>query len=132
MRSYGVFHPACRDEILLLALAKHVHFSHASQLFGDFSVFLYLFARENIALARYLKSIKLKVKARHSFLTSSGWRVHMGKFSIPPTYDLGKFKRDLGKRASSLSHMNAIKILIGKQLRGEIIGRRDVPLSGII
>ncbi len=49
-----------------------------------------------------------------------------GKILIPPTYDLGKFKRDLGKRASSLSHMNAMKILIGKQLRGEIIGRRNV------
>ncbi len=36
--------------------------------------------------------------------------------AIPPTYDLGKFKRDLSKRASLLSHMNAIKILIGKQL----------------
>ena len=55
MRSYGVFHPACRDEILLLALAKHIiHFSHATQLFNDFSVFLYLFARKSIALARYL------------------------------------------------------------------------------
>ena len=53
VRSYGVFHPACR-EILLLALAKHVHFSHATQLFIDFSVFLYLFAKKNIALARYL------------------------------------------------------------------------------
>ena len=55
-----------------------------------------------------------------------------GKIFIPPTYDIGKFKRDLGKRASSLSHMNAMKFFIGKQLRGEIIGRRDVPLSGII
>ena len=54
------------------------------------------------------------------------------KIFIPLTYDLGKFKRDLGKRASSLSDMNAMKILIGKQLRGEVIGRRDVPLSGII
>ncbi len=54
VRSYGVFHPACRDEILLLALAKHVHFSHATQRFNDFCVFLYLFARKSIALARYL------------------------------------------------------------------------------
>ena len=54
LRSYGVFHPACRDEILLLAFAKHVHFSHAAQLFNDFSVFLHLFARKSIALARYL------------------------------------------------------------------------------
>ncbi len=44
---------------------------------------------------------------------------------MPPTYDLGK-------GGSSLSHMNAIKSLIGKQLRGEIIGTRDFPLSGII
>ncbi len=54
MRSYGVFHPPCRDEILLLALAKRVHFSHATQLFSDFGVFLYLFARTSIALAIYL------------------------------------------------------------------------------
>ena len=54
VRSYGVFHPPCRDEILLLALAKHVHFSHATQLFNDVGVFLYLFARKSIALARYL------------------------------------------------------------------------------
>ena len=50
----GVFHPPCRDEILLLALAKRVHFSHATQLFSDFGVFLYLFARTSIALAIYL------------------------------------------------------------------------------
>ena len=50
----GVFRPACRDEILLLALAKHVHFSHATQRFNDFGVFLYLFATKSIALARYL------------------------------------------------------------------------------
>ena len=54
MRSYGVFHPACRDEILLLALAKHVHFSHATQLFNDFRVFIYLFSRKNITLTTYL------------------------------------------------------------------------------
>ena len=35
----GVFHPVCRDEILLLAHV-HVHFSHATQLFNDFGVFL--------------------------------------------------------------------------------------------
>ena len=46
---------------------------------------------------------------------------------------MGKFKWDLGKRASSLSHVNAMKILIiGKKLRGEIIGRRNVPLREII
>ena len=28
--------------------------------------------------------------------------------------------------------MNTMRILIGKQLRGEFIGRRDVPLSGIV
>ena len=146
MRSYGVFHPACRDEILSLAFAKHVHFSHATQLFNDFGVFLYLFARKSIALARYLilsynTNIKLSKKCYikgqnpkfiSDFIPVSGMACSYGKIFIPPTYDLGKFKRDLGKRASSLSHMNAMKILIGKQLRGEIIGRRDVPLSGII
>ncbi len=46
---HGVFHPACRDKFLLLALAKHVHFSYTTQ-FSDFGVFLYLFARKSIAL----------------------------------------------------------------------------------
>ena len=54
VHNYEVFHPACRDEILLLALVKHVHFSHVTQLFNDIGVFLYLFARKSIALARYL------------------------------------------------------------------------------
>ncbi len=66
------------------------------------------------------------------FIPVSGMACSYGNIFIPSTYGLGKFKRDLGKRASSLSHMNKIKILIGKQLRGEIIGGRDVPLSGII
>jgi hypothetical protein len=35
-------------------------------------------------------------------------------FFIPPTYYLGKFKRDLGKRASSLSHMNTMQNFIRK------------------
>ncbi len=42
VNSHGVFHLACRDEILLLALAKRAHFSHATQLFNDFGVYLYL------------------------------------------------------------------------------------------
>ncbi len=49
MRSYGVFHPACRDEILLLAFAKRVHFSHATQLFSDFGLFL-IFLQEKAFL----------------------------------------------------------------------------------
>ncbi len=67
VRSYGAFHPACRDEILLLALAKYVHFSHATHLFNDFGVFLYLFARKSIALARYLTllySTKIKLSKK--------------------------------------------------------------------
>ena len=35
---------------LLLALAKHVHFSHATQLFNDFGVFLYLYLQEKALL----------------------------------------------------------------------------------
>ncbi len=62
---YGVFHPACRDEILLLALAKCVHFSHATQLFSDFGDFLYLFARKRIALANMFDTfIQYQHKAR--------------------------------------------------------------------
>jgi hypothetical protein len=44
----------------------------------------------------------------------SGLACSYGKIFIPPTYDLGKFKRDLGKRASSLSHMNTMQNFIGK------------------
>ena len=40
------FIPLAETKFYLLALAKHVHFSHATQLFNDFSVFLYLFARK--------------------------------------------------------------------------------------
>ncbi len=46
--------PSCRDEILLLALAKHVHFRHATQLVNDFCGVFYSLARKSIALARYL------------------------------------------------------------------------------
>ena len=102
MRSYGVFHPACRDEILLLALAKHVHFSHATQLSNDFGVFLYLFARKSIALATYL-----------TLLYSTNMKLKVFK-------------------VKSVKSKDKARILIGKQLRGEITGRRDVPLSGII
>ena len=49
---------------------------------------------------------------------------------MPPTYDLGKFKRDLGKRASSLSHMNTVLTFRVKLLGGEIIGRRDISVTG--
>ena len=46
------------------------------------------------------------------------WRIF-----IPLTYDLASHRRDLGKRASSLSHMKSMLIFIVKLLRGEIIGR---------
>jgi hypothetical protein len=35
------------------------------------------------------------------FIPVSGLACSYGNIFIPPTYDLGKFKRDLGKRASS-------------------------------
>ncbi len=60
----------------------------------------------------------------------SGLACSYGKRFILPAYDPDKFQRDLGKRASSFSHSNGMKILIGKQLRGVMIGRRDVPLRG--
>ncbi len=90
MRSYGVFHPARRDKIVFLALAKSAHFSHATQLFGNFGVFLY-FQEKSIALATYLTllystNIKLGKKQNWKFVCDfirvrAGWRVHMGKFS---------------------------------------------------
>ena len=51
---------------------------------------------------------------------------------VPPTYDLGKFKRDLGKRASLLSHMNTVLTFLVKLLGGEIIGRQDISVTGLI
>ena len=51
---------------------------------------------------------------------------------IPPAYDLGKFKRDLGNRASSRSHMNRVLTFTVKLLGGEIIGRRDISVNGLI
>ena len=55
MCSYGVFRPACRDEIVLLALAKRIHFSHATQLFSDFIAFFIIYFQEkSIALTTYL------------------------------------------------------------------------------
>ncbi len=48
------FYPPSRDEIFILAFAKRVYFSHATQLFSDFGVFLHLFARKSIASASYL------------------------------------------------------------------------------
>ena len=55
------------------------------------------------------------------------WRIF-----IPPTYDLASQRQYLGKRASSFTHMNAILIFIVKLLPGEIIGRRDISLTGLI
>ena len=55
------------------------------------------------------------------------WRIF-----IPPTYDLASHRRDLGKWATSLTHMNAMLILIVKLSEGEIIGRRDVSPTGLI
>ena len=40
------------------------------------------------------------------------WRIF-----IPPTNDLASHRRDLGKRASSLNHMNAMLILTSKTVR---------------
>jgi hypothetical protein len=48
------------------------------------------------------------------FIPVSGLACSYGKFLIPHGYDLGKFKRDLGKRASSLSRMNTMENFIGK------------------
>ncbi len=45
----GFFIPLAEMK-LALVLAKRVHFSHATQLFNDFRVFIYLFSRKNIAL----------------------------------------------------------------------------------
>ena len=63
----------------------------------------------------HVKSVKLNGKTQNSV------------FWLP-----GKLKQGLGKRVSSLSHINPMKILIQKQLWDKIIGRRDILLSRII
>ena len=55
------------------------------------------------------------------------WRIF-----IPPTYDLASHRRDLGKWASSLTHMNVMLIFIVKLFGGPMIGRRDVSPTGLI
>jgi hypothetical protein len=53
VRSYGIFRPACRMKLhcssITLAYAKLLHFSQATQILSDFSVFLRLFTRKSIA-----------------------------------------------------------------------------------
>jgi hypothetical protein len=61
-----------------------------------------------------VKSVKLNRQDLFDFIPVSGLACSYGNIFIPPTYDLGKFKRDLGKRASSLSHMNTMQNFIGK------------------
>ncbi len=107
------------SKLFLLARAKRVHFNHAAQQLGDVGVYLYLFARKRIALlATYLTllhstKIKLSKKCQTERCAKPETQfpdfIHAGKRNgafiweifIPPTYDLRKFKRDLGKRASS-------------------------------
>ena len=51
-----------------------------------------------------------------------GKHIHIGKFSSHiPMISANSSEISAIKRASSLSYMNAMKILIGKQLRAEII-----------
>ena len=105
MRSYLGFHPVCRDEIVLLALAKRIHFKHATQLF-----------KRSIALSTYLTRLystndkkfwitRQNPKFISDLIPVSGM-AHV--FIIRPAYYHGKFKWDLGKQASSRSHMNTI------------------------
>jgi hypothetical protein len=55
-----------------------------------------------------------RMRTANIFIPVSGLACSYGKIFILPTYDLGKYKRDLGKRASSLSHMNTMQNFIGK------------------
>ncbi len=47
---YGVFHPACRDEILLLALAKYVHFIVMQHNYLTFLAFFFIYLQEKALL----------------------------------------------------------------------------------
>ena len=80
-----------------------------------------------------MKSARSELAPNENIASSQqpGW-VFIGRIFIPPTYDLASHRRDLGKSAKSLTHMNAMLILIVKLLEGEIIGRRDVSPTGLI
>jgi len=60
-----------------------------------------------------------------------GWSVHMGNFH-PGYRDLGRKTRDLGNRASLVSHMKISKFLRKKEWRGEISGTELARLTGLI
>ena len=76
--------------------------------------------------------------ARSELALNQNTAVHLGnwagvfiwKIFIPPIYDLASQRRDLGKEVSLLTHMNATLIFIVKLLPGEIMGRRDISLTG--
>ena len=65
---------------------------------------------------------KLKPNQNTAFYFGNRAGVFIWRIFISPTYDLASYRRDLGKRASSLSHINAMLIFIVKLLGGEIIG----------
>ena len=58
-----------------------------------------------------------------AFHLSNQAGVFIRRIFISPTDDLASHRRDLGKRVSSLSHMNAMLIFIVKLLGGKIMGR---------
>ena len=66
---------------------------------------------------------ELKPNQNAAFHLGNRASVFTWRIFISPTYDLASYRRDLGKRASSLSHMNAMVIFIVKLLGDEIIGR---------
>ena len=66
---------------------------------------------------------ELKPNQNTAFHLGNRASVFTWRIFISPTHDLASYRRDLGKRASSLSHMNAMLIFIVKLLGGEIIGR---------
>ena len=74
---------------------------------------------------------ELAPKQNTAFYLGNRASVFIWRIFIPPTYDHACQRRDLGKRASSLTLMNAILIFIVKLPPGEIIGRRDISLNWV-
>jgi hypothetical protein len=66
MHSYGVFHPACQDEITMQQYNQRVENFYISVMQQIFSVFLHLFIRKSIPLAEHFTKQIFNGKNRNS------------------------------------------------------------------
>ena len=95
---------------------------------------LFRFQMADVISPSEMKSARRELAPNQNTAFHPGNRagVFIWRIFIPPTYDLASRRRDLGKRASSLTDMNPMLIFIVKLVEGDIIGRRDVSLTGLI